>query len=47
MLPKLSSFQSAEYYQGNAEELRALRVMTSQLITWHKVSVKIFLVKFF
>lgn len=47
MLPKPSSSQCAECYQGNAEELRAVRVMTSQLITRHKVSVKIFLVKFF
>lgn len=43
MLPRASSFQSAQRYQGNTEELRAVRSMTSHLlISLHKVSVKIF-----
>lgn len=43
MLPRASSFQSAHCYQGNKEELRAVRAMTSHLLTSpHKVSVKIF-----
>lgn len=43
MLPRASSFQSAQCYQRNMEEPRAVRAMTSDLlISLHKVSVKIF-----
>lgn len=43
MLPRASSFQSAQCYQRNTEERRAVRAMTSDLpISLHKVSVKIF-----
>ena len=42
VLPRVSSFQSAQCYQHNAEELRAAGAMTSHLlISLHKVSVQI------